>query len=118
MQHILNDWEEEEIYRIDHFLGEEVIRSIIHLRFGNEHLIEPSMRNEHVSAVKIELCEKAGLEGRGGYFDEFGMIRDVSQNRECVAQIGLNAKTCYKCSCCSLWRNLNRWMEMGCGTQR
>jgi len=80
MEKIMADWKEEEIYRIDHFLGEEMVRTLPHLRFGNEQLIEPLLNKEKVSAVKVELLEKIGCEGRGGYFDEFGMIRDVLQN--------------------------------------
>jgi glucose-6-phosphate 1-dehydrogenase len=82
MEKIMADWKEEEIYRIDHFLGEEMVRNITHLRFGNEHLIEPLLNKDRVAAVKVQLLEKFGCEGRGGYFDEFGMIRDVLQNRE------------------------------------
>jgi glucose-6-phosphate 1-dehydrogenase len=82
MGKIMADWKESEIYRIDHYLGEEMVRNITHLRFGNEHLIEPLLNNKRVSAVKVELLEEFGCEGRGGYFDEFGMIRDVHQNRE------------------------------------
>jgi hypothetical protein len=59
-----------------------MVRNIAHLRFGNEHLIEPLLSKERLAAVKIELLEEFGCEGRGGYFDEFGMIRDVIQNRE------------------------------------
>ena len=75
------DWDEEEIYRIDHFLGDEMVRSINHLRFANEQLVEPLFNNEKVGAVMIDMLEEFGCDGRGGYFDEFGMIRDVHQNR-------------------------------------
>lgn len=77
----MSDWKEEEIYRIDHFLGAEIVRNIPHLRFGNELLIDSLLHKEKVGAVMVELQETNGLEGRGGYFDEFGMIRDVIQNR-------------------------------------
>jgi len=80
MEKISKDWKEEEIYRIDHFLGEEMVRNITHLRFANDQLIEPLLCKERVAAVKVELLEEFGCEGRGGYFDEFGMIRDVIQN--------------------------------------
>ncbi len=81
MEKIMRDWDEAEIYRIDHFLGEEMVRSITHLRFANDHLIEPMLRKEHVAAIKIDLQENFGCDGRGGYFDEFGLIRDILQNR-------------------------------------
>jgi glucose-6-phosphate 1-dehydrogenase len=52
------------------------------LRFANELLIDSLFNKEKVSAVLIELKETFGCEGRGGYFDEFGIIRDVLQNRK------------------------------------
>ncbi len=82
MKSIMSHWEESEIFRIDHFLGEEMMRAFLHLRFGNEALIEGLLNKERVGAVLVELQEEFGCEGRGGYFDEFGMIRDVLQNRE------------------------------------
>lgn len=83
MKAIMKDWNEEEIYRIDHFLGEELVRDIQVLRFANENLIEPFMNKDKVGAIIVELLEEFGCEGRGGYFDEFGLIRDVHQNRMC-----------------------------------
>ena len=57
-------------------------RSIMQLRFANELLIDSLFNKDKVSAVLIELKETFGCEGRGGYFDEFGIIRDVLQNRK------------------------------------
>jgi glucose-6-phosphate 1-dehydrogenase len=54
------------------------------LRFANELLIDSLFNKDKVSAVLIELKETFGCEGRGGYFDEFGIIRDVLQNREFI----------------------------------
>ncbi|KAJ9094891.1 hypothetical protein QFC19_007747 [Naganishia cerealis] len=79
MSSIAKDWKEEEIYRIDHYLGEEMVRAIYHLRFANS-FIEPLLNKDHVESVSIVMKETFGAEGRGGYFDEFGMIRDVGQN--------------------------------------
>lgn len=58
-----------------------MIRAIYHLRFANR-FIEPLLNREHVESISVVMKEKFGAEGRGGYFDEFGMIRDVGQNRE------------------------------------
>ncbi|KAG0268192.1 Glucose-6-phosphate 1-dehydrogenase [Actinomortierella ambigua] len=70
---------EEEIYRIDHYLGKEMVKNIMILRFANS--IWGSVWNRHViDNVQITFKEKIGTEGRGGYFDEFGIIRDVMQN--------------------------------------
>lgn len=70
---------EQQIYRIDHYLGKDVIRFIPSFRFDNT-LISNIWSNENVSRVIISVKETIGLEGRGGYFDEYGIIRDVIQN--------------------------------------
>ena len=74
------DWKEEEIFRIDHYLGKEMVKNILILRFGNEFFGATWNRN-HIDNVQITFKEPFGTEGRGGYFDEFGIIRDVMQNR-------------------------------------
>jgi len=73
------DWKEEEIFRIDHYLGKEMVKNLLILRFGNEFLGATWNRN-HIDSVQITFKEPFGTEGRGGYFDEFGIIRDVMQN--------------------------------------
>lgn len=73
------DWKEEEILRIDHYLGKEMVKNILILRFGNEFFGATWNRN-HIANVQITFKEPFGTEGRGGYFDEFGIIRDVMQN--------------------------------------
>ncbi|KAG0055607.1 Glucose-6-phosphate 1-dehydrogenase [Gryganskiella cystojenkinii] len=70
---------EEEIYRIDHYLGKEMVKNLMILRFAN--VIFGSVWNRHsIDNIQITFKEKIGTEGRGGYFDEFGIIRDVMQN--------------------------------------
>ncbi|KAI0999566.1 Glucose-6-phosphate 1-dehydrogenase [Podosphaera aphanis] len=73
------NWNEEEIFRIDHYLGKEMVKNILILRFGNEFFGATWNRN-HIDNVQITFKEPFGTEGRGGYFDEFGIIRDVMQN--------------------------------------
>ncbi|RVD82844.1 uncharacterized protein DFL_007256 [Arthrobotrys flagrans] len=73
------DWTEEEIYRIDHYLGKEMVKNLLILRFGNE-FFGATWNRHHISNVQITFKEPFGTEGRGGYFDEFGIIRDVMQN--------------------------------------
>ncbi|KAI9850868.1 MAG: Glucose-6-phosphate 1-dehydrogenase [Thelocarpon superellum] len=73
------DWKEDEIFRIDHYLGKEMVKNILILRFGNEFFGATWNRN-HIDSVQITFKEPFGTEGRGGYFDEFGIIRDVMQN--------------------------------------
>jgi len=75
-------WKEEEIFRIDHYLGKEMVKNMLVLRFGNT-LLDSSFNNRLVSNVQITFKEPFGTEGRGGYFDEFGIIRDVMQNHLC-----------------------------------
>ncbi|RXK35070.1 glucose-6-phosphate dehydrogenase [Tremella mesenterica] len=72
-------WQENETYRIDHYLGKEMIKNILVLRFSNP-FFDSCMNNHYISNVQISFKEPFGTEGRGGYFDEFGIIRDVCQN--------------------------------------
>ncbi|SGZ48664.1 CIC11C00000003259 [Sungouiella intermedia] len=70
---------EEELYRIDHYLGKEMVKNLLVLRFGNE-LLSGVWNNKHISSVQISFKEAFGTEGRGGYFDLIGIVRDVMQN--------------------------------------
>ena len=70
---------EEQTYRIDHYLGKEVIQNLLVLRFANL-IFDPIWNRAHVDNVQISWKEDLGVEGRGGYFDEYGIIRDVMQN--------------------------------------
>jgi glucose-6-phosphate 1-dehydrogenase len=67
------------IYRIDHYLGKEMVRNIQVLRFANE-IFKPVWNSHHIARVEISWAEDIGVEGRGGYFDNYGIIRDVMQN--------------------------------------
>jgi glucose-6-phosphate 1-dehydrogenase len=73
-------WSEDDTFRIDHYLGKEMVKNILVLRFANIALSAAWDKNS-ISSVQITFKEPFGTEGRGGYFDEFGMIRDVLQNR-------------------------------------
>lgn len=72
-------WTEDETFRIDHYLGKEMVKNVLILRFANTALHAAWDRNS-VSNVQITFKEPFGTEGRGGYFDEFGIIRDILQN--------------------------------------
>lgn len=72
-------WDEHEVYRIDHYLGKEMVKNILPLRFGNTFFAD-SWSNKSISNVQIIFKEPFGTEGRGGYFDSIGIIRDVMQN--------------------------------------
>ncbi|POY69981.1 putative Glucose-6-phosphate dehydrogenase (NADP(+)) [Rhodotorula taiwanensis] len=73
------EWKEEEIFRIDHYLGKEMVKNLLVLRFANV-MLDASFNKNLISNVQITFKEPFGTEGRGGYFDEFGIIRDVMQN--------------------------------------
>lgn len=71
---------EDQIYRIDHYLGKETVQNILLFRFGNS-IFEPLLNRNHVDHVQITVAESQGLErGRGGYYDKSGALRDVLQN--------------------------------------
>ncbi|KAL7692798.1 putative glucose-6-phosphate dehydrogenase, NAD(P)-binding domain superfamily [Plasmopara halstedii] len=72
-------YNEDEIYRIDHYLGKEMVQNLLVLRFGNA-IFEPVWNRNYISSVSITFKEVIGTQGRGGYFDSFGIIRDVMQN--------------------------------------
>ena len=77
-------------FRIDHYLGKEVIQNLLVLRFANT-IFEPIWNREYVSHVHILWKEDLDLSGRAGYFDQFGIIRDVMQNHltQMLALIGM-----------------------------
>ena len=77
--HLQNLFTEEQLYRIDHYLGEEMVQNLISLRFGNM-IFGPTWNRDSIASVTITFKEPFGTQGRGGYFDEFGIIRDVMQN--------------------------------------
>lgn len=70
---------ESQTYRIDHYLGKEVIQNLMALRFANA-IFEPVWNRQHVEHVHILWKEDLDLAGRAGYFDSFGIVRDVMQN--------------------------------------
>lgn len=72
-------FDEKDIYRIDHYLGKEMIQNILITRFANI-MYEPIWNNNYIKSVQIVFKETGGVEGRGGYFDQYGIIRDVMQN--------------------------------------
>ncbi|CAH0769930.1 unnamed protein product [Bemisia tabaci] len=78
-QHLASLFPEEQIYRIDHYLGKEMVQNLITLRFGNR-IFSPAWCREFIASVQITFKEPFGTQGRGGYFDEFGIIRDIMQN--------------------------------------
>ncbi|XP_012277151.1 glucose-6-phosphate 1-dehydrogenase isoform X2 [Orussus abietinus] len=77
--HLAFLFKEDQVYRIDHYLGKEMVQNLMTLRFGNI-IFNPTWNRDHVACIQITFKEPFGTQGRGGYFDEFGIIRDVMQN--------------------------------------
>lgn len=70
---------EDQVYRIDHFLGKETVRNLLVFRFSNS-LFEQTWNRRHIESVEITVAEDAGLDGRAVYYDESGAVRDMLQN--------------------------------------
>ncbi len=70
---------EDQIYRIDHYLGKETVQNLLALRFANA-LYEPLWNSAHIDHVQITVAETVGLESRVGYYDRAGALRDMVQN--------------------------------------
>ncbi|GJQ97119.1 glucose-6-phosphate 1-dehydrogenase, cytoplasmic isoform [Tanacetum coccineum] len=72
-------FEEPQIYRIDHYLGKELVQNLMVLRFANRFFL-PLWNRDNISNIQIVFREDFGTDGRGGYFDQYGIIRDIIQN--------------------------------------
>jgi len=70
---------EERVYRIDHFLGKDAVQNLMIFRFSNT-MLEPVWNRHYVRGIQITMAEDFGVEGRGGFYDSVGTIRDVVQN--------------------------------------
>src|SRR5579863_7529214 len=70
---------ENEVYRIDHYLGKETVQNVLAFRFGNG-IFEPVWNRRYVNHVQITAAESIGVEGRGAYYQEAGALRDMIQN--------------------------------------
>jgi len=72
-------WTEEQVYRIDHYLGKETVQNVLVFRWANG-IFEPLWNRNHVDHVQITVGESIGIEGRGAYYEESGALRDMIQN--------------------------------------
>jgi len=72
-------FDEDQVYRIDHYLGKETVQNLMAFRFGNA-LFESLWNREHIDRVEITVSESLGVGGRGGYYDQSGHVRDMVQN--------------------------------------
>ena len=72
-------FDEDQVYRIDHYLGKETVQNLSVFRFGNG-LFEPIWNRRYIDSVQITVAETVGVEGRGEFYDETGALRDIVQN--------------------------------------
>ena len=76
---LLRDFDESEIFRIDHYLGKETVQNLLALRFANG-IFEPIWNRQFVDHIQITVAETIGIEGRAAFYEQAGAIRDVFQN--------------------------------------
>ncbi len=76
---VLSLFAEHQVYRIDHFLGKETVQNVLVLRFANS-IFEPLWNRQWISHVQITAAEAVGVEARGKYYEEAGVVRDMFQN--------------------------------------
>ena len=78
-QVVASAWSEDQVYRIDHYLGKETVQNILVFRWANG-IFEPLWNRNHVDHVQITVGESIGIESRGAYYEESGALRDMIQN--------------------------------------
>jgi glucose-6-phosphate 1-dehydrogenase len=87
---LLVDLADEQIYRIDHYLGKETVQNILMFRFANQ-IFEPAWNRHYIDHVQITVAEQLGVEHRAGYFEQAGLLRDMFQNHmlQLAALVGM-----------------------------
>ena len=88
--HIHKVLDENQVYRIDHYLGKETVQNILFTRFANT-IFEPIWNRNYIDSVQITVSEEVGVGHRGGYYDGVGVIRDMFQNHllQLVTLVGM-----------------------------
>jgi glucose-6-phosphate 1-dehydrogenase len=76
---VLANWQESEIYRVDHYLGKETVQNLLAFRFSNG-MFEPLWNKNYIDNIQFNVSEAVDVEGRGGYYDSSGVLRDMMQN--------------------------------------
>jgi glucose-6-phosphate 1-dehydrogenase len=76
---VLAHWQESQIYRVDHYLGKETVQNLLAFRFSNG-MFEPLWNKNYIDNIQFNVSEAVDVEGRGGYYDSSGVLRDMMQN--------------------------------------
>jgi len=76
---IKKHFDEKQIFRVDHYLSKELVRTLLNIRFSNS-IFETQLNNHHVEQVQIIARESIGIEGRAAYYDAYGAVKDMVQN--------------------------------------
>ena len=76
---VLANWHENQIYRVDHYLGKETVQNLLAFRFSNG-MFEPLWNKNYIDNIQFNVSEAVDVEGRGGYYDSSGVLRDMMQN--------------------------------------
>lgn len=94
---ILTYWTEDQIYRIDHYLGKETVQNLLAFRFSNG-IYEPLWNKNYVDHIQFTVSETVGVEGRGRYYESAGVLRDMIQNHmfQMLAYLCMEAPTSFK----------------------
>jgi glucose-6-phosphate 1-dehydrogenase len=89
---LLRTFDEQHIFRIDHYLGKEPVRNMVFSRFANP-LLESFWNRQHIASLQITMAEDFGIQGRGKFYEEMGAIRDVVQNHlfQVLANLAMEA---------------------------
>ena len=94
---LLKYWREDQIYRIDHYLGKETVQNLLAFRFSNG-MFEPLWNRNHIDHIQLAVAETVGVEGRGRYYERAGVMRDMIQNHmfQMLAYLCMEPPTSFK----------------------
>ncbi len=101
LNQVLDKWfKEEQIYRIDHYLGKETVQNLMIFRFANA-IFEPVWNRSHIDHIQITIAETLGVEHRASYYDQSGALRDMFQNHmlQMMALVAMEPPSLFDADC-------------------